>query len=241
MIKALKERNRLSIWLIVMANSLVLYATVQADALRVSGLLDALKDYGTTVPVSAAIVASAVLNGLLHPETKARIVYWRWRHALPGHRAFSVYARSDPRVDPAALEHHLGSKLPNDPDEQNRTWYKLYQTVRNRVMIVHVHREFLLLRDYAGLSALFVVFFGAAAIYAMSSRAALLTYLSVLLLQYLLARKSAANAGIRLVADVLVQVTAPSAASPEKPTPAKPTPAKPTPSRARKPRRSAGS
>lgn len=219
--KSLKTQNRLSVWLVVAANALFLYASVQADALRTSGLLEAIKNIGTVVPVGAATVASTVLNGLLESETKARLVFLRWHNALPGHRAFSVYARTDPRIDPAALERRLGAKLPKNPVEQNRVWFKMLKETESNVVVASIHREFLLLRDYAGLSVLFFVFFGAAGFFAFSSHMVALTYLALLLLQYAVVRKSAANAGVRLVTAVLAHVATPDVAAPEKPAPPK--------------------
>jgi hypothetical protein len=51
---------------------------------------------------------------------KARLVFLRWRHALPGHRAFSKYAVRDPRIDVSSLEKLHGGSLSVDPVEQNQ-------------------------------------------------------------------------------------------------------------------------
>src|SRR5262245_40187581 len=129
--KSLKDQNRWQLWLIVAANSLFLYGVVQSNAIRADGLRAALSDAQKLIPVGFALVAATVLNGLLNADLKARLVFLRWRHALPGHRAFSKYALSDPRIDPSALEKVNGGSLPTDPIEQNRAWYRLYRASEN--------------------------------------------------------------------------------------------------------------
>jgi len=157
MAKSLKEQNRWQIWLIVAANALFLYGVVQANAIKLSDLGNIFKDTANLLPVGIAVVVATVLNGLLSADNKARLVFLRWHCALPGHRAFSRYAKSDPRIDLAALEKLHGSPLPNVPVEENRAWFRMYKTVENAPAVLQVHRDFLLLRDYTGLAALFLI------------------------------------------------------------------------------------
>ena len=49
---------------------------------------------GLTAPIAAFI-----LDGLLSADAKARIVYCRYRHPLPGSRAFSVHLLNEARAD----------------------------------------------------------------------------------------------------------------------------------------------
>jgi len=102
-------------------------------------------------------------------DTKARLVFLRWHYALPGHRAFTKYAVRDPRIDLSSLEKLHDAPLPVDPVEQNRAWYRIYNTVENDHAVRQVHRDFLLLRDYTGLCAVFIAFYGAAGFYAIPS------------------------------------------------------------------------
>jgi len=203
--KSLKDQNRWQIWIIVAANSLFLYGVVQANAIKLDGLRAAFKDAEKLVPVGLALVIATVLNGLVSADAKARLVFLRWRHALPGHRAFSAYAASDPRIDVAALEKLHAAALPVDPVEQNRTWYRIYKTMENDVAVRQVHRDFLLLRDYTGLAAVFIAIYGAAALYAVPSMKTWLIYLLVLVAQYVLVRQAASNYGIRFVTTVLAR------------------------------------
>jgi len=201
--KSLKEQNRWQLWLVLAFNCLFLYGVAQANAIRIEGLRAAFTDAGNIVPIGFALILTTVLNGVLSADAKARLVFLRWHHALPGHRAFGVYAVSDPRIDPAALLRLHGSAFPTDPVEQNRAWYRIYKGVEKEPAVVQVHRDFLLLRDYTGLAALFVVFFGAAALYAINSSGIRLAYLLLLILQYGVVRQAAANYGIRMVTTVL--------------------------------------
>lgn len=208
MVKSLKEQNRWHIWVIIAANSLVLYAVVQANAIKLDGLRTVLSDPQNLLPLGLAVVLATVLNGVLSADTKARLVFLRWHNALPGHRAFSQYAKSDPRIDLVALARILGSAFPVDPLEQNRTWYRLYKTVEDHPAVSQVHRDFLLLRDYTGLSVLFVIFYGAAGLYAISSVTTFGIYLLLLIIQYAVVREAAAKYGVRMVTTVLAQKAA---------------------------------
>jgi hypothetical protein len=203
--KSLKEQNRWQLWIIVAVNSLFLYGVVQANAIKVDGLRAAFTDAQNLVPVGVALVIATVLNGMFSADTKARLVFLRWHHALPGHRAFSKYAGGDPRVDISALQKLHDGPLPVDPVEQNRTWYRIYKTVENDHAVRQVHRDFLLLRDYTGLCAVFIVFYGTAGLYAIASMRTALIYLVVLIAQYAVARQAASNYGVRMVTTVLAR------------------------------------
>jgi hypothetical protein len=203
--KSLKEQNRWQIWIIVAANSLFLYGVVKANAIKADGLRAAFTDVRNLVPVSFALVIATVLNGLLSADMKARLVFLRWHHALPGHYAFSKYAARDARVDLAALEKLHAGLLPVDPVEENRAWYRIYKTVENDQAVRQVHRDFLLLRDYAGLSAVFIAFYGAAGLYAIPSAKVGLVYLLALVAQYVVVGHAASNYGIRMVTTVLAR------------------------------------
>jgi hypothetical protein len=201
--KSLKEQNRWQLWVIVAANSLFLYGVVQANAISLDGLRAVFSDVQKLIPVGFALVIATVLNGVLSADVKARLVFLRWRNVLPGHRVFSEYATTDPRIDCRALSRLIGSSLPVDPLEQNRLWYRLYRTVESDPAVRQVHRDFLLLRDYTGLCTLFIVFYGAVGLYTIRSLTTWLLYLVLLVLQYIVVRQAASNYGIRFVTTVL--------------------------------------
>jgi hypothetical protein len=159
------------------------------------------------VPVGIAGVIMAVLNALPSADMKATIVFWRFRHALPGHRAFTIYANKDTRINQQKLKSLFKGTLPTDPAEQNATWYKLYRTVRDDVIVVSAHKLFLLLRDYAALSVLFIAIFGVWSAIVVTDKRVAAGYAAMLLVQYLLVRQAASNAGIRMVTNVVALKT----------------------------------
>jgi hypothetical protein len=206
--KSLKEQNRWYLWLIIAANSLFLYTVIQGNTIETAGLNAIFKDTSSLLPLGFAVIIATVLNGLLSADNKARLVFLRWHYALPGHRAFSLYAKADPRIDLNGLTKLHGSPLPDDPTEQNRAWYRLYKSIENHPAVLQVHRDFLLLRDYTGLAGLFVVFLGAAGLYAIPSLKIGGIYLLLLVIQFIVVRHSAATYGIRMVTTVLAHKSA---------------------------------
>jgi hypothetical protein len=203
--KSLKEKNYPLLWVIIALNALFFYAVVHANAVQLDDLRSLFSDPGKLVPVGVAVLIATVLNGMLSAEMKARLVFLRWRNALPGHRAFSEYAASDPRVDPAALREAVGTTFPVDPADQNRAWYRLFKAVEHEPAVDQVRRDFLLLRDYTALSVLFLICYGAVGLYAISSLKIFGLYIVLLNFQYIVARQAASNYGVRFVTTVLAQ------------------------------------
>jgi hypothetical protein len=133
---------------------------------------------------------------------KARLVFWRWHHPLPGSRAFTVHAKRDTRVNVPALRAKLG-RFPKGDAEQNATWYRLYRSVEHDAAVANVHRDFLFTRDYAALSALAILPMAAVAVVQATTRWHSAFYIAFLTGQYLGARAAAANYGKRFVCTVL--------------------------------------
>jgi len=205
MSKSLKEQNNWQIWLIISVNALFLFTVVKSNVIEVSGLQSMFSDSSNLLPVGLAIIVSTVMNGLLSADTKARFVYLRWQNPLPGSRAFSVHAIKDPRINLDTLKKIHGSEFPTEPTDQNRVWYQFYKTVDKNPAVLQVHRNFLLLRDYTGLSVLFIVIFGSVGFYAITSFITSACYLLLLIIQFFVVRQAAANYGVRLVTTVLAQ------------------------------------
>jgi hypothetical protein len=140
---------------------------------------------------------------LLSADLKARLVFFRWRHALPGHRAFTIYGPRDSRVDMVALAQTYGPNLPTEPAEQNTLWYRIFQTVTNEPQILQTHRDFLLLRDYTAVAAICILVYGITAVFCIGSGRICLVYIMLLLVQLVVVRQSAFNSGVRLVTNSL--------------------------------------
>lgn len=150
----------------------------------------------------AAPVLVLLLSSLLSSQAKAVIVFWRLRDALPGHRAFSVHAQSDPRIDLSALRKNAGG-FPDGAREQNAAWYRLYKKVENDVVVAQAHRHYLLFRDLAAVSLLLVpvamgtlFFLHGKTVLAWSSG-------TLFAVQYAMTALAARHNGVRLVTNVL--------------------------------------
>jgi hypothetical protein len=147
-------------------------------------------------------VLLTIANGLLDPTIKARLVFWRWQHPLPGCRAFSVHLKRDARINVPALRSKLGT-FPKSEADQNTAWYRLYRSIETDPAVSHVQREFLFARDYAARSALAIVPLGIAAFMQAQSIRHASIYLAMLVGQYLAVAIAAANYGKRFVCTVL--------------------------------------
>lgn len=205
--KSLKDQIRWQLWLTIAANFAVFYVVVQSDALAVSGISGLLTGAANLLPVGLALIVTTIANGLLNASMKARLVFLRWHFALPGHRAFSVHAAADPRVDVARL-HELIGEPPQTPVDENIVWYRLYKKIETDPAVTQIHREFLFTRDYAAFSFLFLLGFGVAALFLIGEWKVAFIYLFVLVAQFLVVRHAAANYGKRLVTTVLAQSAA---------------------------------
>ena len=152
-------------------------------------------------------LATFILDAIATDEFKAVLVYWKWRHPLPGHEAFSVHGRKDCRVDIKALEKEHGP-LPTDQAEQNRLWYKLSKVTADRPAVDEAHYAWLLARDLTNLSfALWIV----NAVLAGALRVGVWEWIGLAItlgLLYVVLSQVAANKGIRFVTTVLAEASA---------------------------------
>lgn len=147
-------------------------------------------------------ILTLVLDGLLSADTKARFTYWRYFYPLPGCRAFSQHLSQEPRADPDRLLHFWGP-FPEDPDQQNRLWYRMYKGVEQDIRVQEAHRAWLFSRDLTALSLVFLGIFGVATLFVDYSWGAKQWYLLALLAQYTVMMLSARTYGIRFVRTVL--------------------------------------
>ncbi|WP_267424941.1 hypothetical protein [Methylobacterium sp. GC_Met_2] len=206
--KSLKDQNRWPLWLTIAANFALFYVISQSDALASVGWQGLLTGAVNLLPVGLALIVTSVANGLLSAAVKARLVFLRWHHALPGNRAFSAHAPADPRIDLERLKKALGKKWPESPADQNRAWYRIYKEMEGEAAIIQVHREFLFTRDYAAFALLFLLGFGTAAVFLISARTVQIGYCLFLLGQFVVVRQAAATYGTRLVTTVLARKAA---------------------------------
>jgi len=197
----LKDQNRTALTAVLLVNLVVLVLLVQTGQLTAPSIDQFVQQWRHLLPAGIGVVFAGVINGLLSPFAKARLVFWRWSNPLPGSFAFSRYAARDPRIDLAALRHMI-KVWPSDPHEQNALWYRLYKSVESEPAVIDAHRSFLLTRDYTAIAFLVLLAAGPLGLWFLSAKLAAI-YGSIMLLQYLLARQAASNYGVRFVTTVL--------------------------------------
>ena len=162
---SLKDLNRVPLASVLALNA-ALYVIVTNTSLDLWGIWP---DNSTSALAPAILAAvTGVLNSQIDHDNKARLVFWRWSHPLPGTRAFSVYMHEDPRVDREVLTQRYGP-LPAEPEKQNALWFKWYREYRDEPETRQVHREYLFARDWASISLLMLAGFSPAAFWQMGS------------------------------------------------------------------------
>jgi len=202
--RSLKSRNIKWMATFVVYN-LAVYAAFTTGTVEFWTKLDSTFQAMNAGGALAAVIApvlSIVLQGIISAEMKGRIIFLRWRNALPGHRAFSQYAQSDPRIDINHLSSKLGG-LPQDPSEQNQIWFQLLKKHSDQPAVDNAHQVFLLTRDIMALSLLLLVFGGISYIIQGISCTNLLWYAVYMISQALLTGYSANQYGKRLVTNVI--------------------------------------
>jgi len=149
-------------------------------------------------------IISLVVNGILPPNAKAALVYWRTKDILPGHRAFTVHAKKDPRIAVDVLKELL-PEWPRKSTKQNELWYRMYRSVDDVPTVRDSHRSFLLARDLCCVSLVFL--FVGSVLLLLQGATVLWTfgYAGILVVQLLLFSIVARHHGNRFVRNVLVE------------------------------------
>ena len=199
--KSLKEQNRLALRLVVAANATIYIAVLGGDW-TIAGLASKLVSLQEIVAAPLLTVLAGIGNAQIDHENKARLVFWRRSHPLPGSRAFTEYMHTDSRIDVTALQQYM-DPLPTEPGTQNALWYRWYREVEEDTRIRQVHREYLFTRDYAGIAALLAGSLGFLSFWQLESMTIAGFYGVALLAQYLVVRRAAYNHGVRFVTTVL--------------------------------------
>jgi len=191
-------------------NTTWIWTVVVADAVALTGFaFPAVADQMTSWLASARIAGASIapvlvllLTSILPAELKEALVFWRVRDVLPGHRAFSVYAQKDPRIDLTRLREVAGD-FPTAARDQNSLWYQLYRQVEADPAVAQAHRHFLLFRDLAALSLLLAII-APVALFALGAGAAAAGLAVALFgVQYLATAVAGRFHGVRFVCNVL--------------------------------------
>lgn len=200
----LKGKNSTYLWTFISVNIAVFLCLLVSKVLTESSLDHfwqrvTMKD--GIVFVSVPILA-IVLSGVLGDAGKARLVFWRWTHPLPGCRVFSELLKTDPRIDITALQAKLG-EFPTEPHAQNSLWFRLYRLHSAAPRVLEGHRIYLLTRDMAAVAAVFAVLLSTVMLVAPVSYKIAGLYALALLLQYFMIANAARNYGNRFVLNVI--------------------------------------
>jgi hypothetical protein len=119
--RPLKDLNAARLAVAVIANVMLYAVIVRGEDIAAGGWPMAWRAATELVPAGLLFVFITVMNGLLNPMMKARLVFWRWRYPLPGSRAFSLHAKRDARINVPALRAKLGN-FPKTEADQNSVW-----------------------------------------------------------------------------------------------------------------------
>jgi hypothetical protein len=202
----LKSRNAFYLWVFIGANIAIFLSLFVSKGFTVSSV-DYFWHLATTKGgiIAAGIpILAIVFSGVLGDLGKARLVFWCWHNPLPGCRVFTQLIATDPRIDVPALRKKLG-EFPIDPHAQNALWYRLYKKHEADLRISEAHRIYLLTRDMATISALFVALFSIGLIAGSINWRSVVLYTGALVGQYLLVASAARNYGARFVLNVLAE------------------------------------
>jgi hypothetical protein len=156
--KTLKEQNQLLIGTFIVWCCALYAVFLAAPGNPLTEFQAALAKLSAKDGIFAALspLMAVVLTGLVSSENKARLVFWRWRNALPGHRAFSQLVLHDARIDLKRLR-NLVVPWPQTRADENRVWFSIYKKFAEAPTVLQAHKAFLLTRDIATISCIFAV------------------------------------------------------------------------------------
>ena len=144
-----------------------------------------------------------ILCFVIPVNLKYMIIFWSLKNPLPGSRVFSELAVEDQRIDIKELEGRYG-KLPTEPREQNALWYKIYKEKQNDKIINSSHGQWLLLREMAVLSLIFMLLLIPINLFINFGKIANI-YGIILFAQYMIIRQAAINTAERFTCNVIAR------------------------------------
>jgi hypothetical protein len=203
---SLKTQNLPALATGLLVNLALFYGFALDGAFDVSAMLARLATWKTAIPGPLAIILVGIITEQFSAETKARIIFWRWRNPLPGSRAFSKYGPRDSRVDMNRLRSIVGT-LPVEPEEQNRVWYQqLYKKVKDELSVVQAHKRYLFYRDYAAISFLLAIVLPIICLWQHTPTPSVTIYTAIMVVQFLVICNAGRTSGIRFVTTVMACV-----------------------------------
>ena len=200
----LKSKNIIALTAIY-GGVFVLLASVHWGAEKAFEISNQLLQNGLVGMVITAFAGT--LSNFLPNTAKYALVYFRFRHALPGHR-WKIICKNDPRISFERLEQRWPELFTEEMDlhSHNSFWYsEIYWPLRNAPEVLQAHKSFLLYRDAA--AGLFVLLIALLVSCVLASRfpvPSLGGWSFLLLVSILLVLRQAAwQSGHRLVANAV--------------------------------------
>ena len=179
---------------------------INFDLTSADQLVSKLKNPQGFIPLTGAILI-IVLEGLFKNSVKEFLVFWRLKNRLPGHRAFTKIGPNDSRINMERVKALFPDGLPIDPKKQNNEWFQLYREYQDELQVFYSHKAFLLTRDLASLTVIFIPLsiFGH---FLLGSTPQMIAYhLLILVILFVGISLSARHYGERFVANVLVEAS----------------------------------
>lgn len=205
----IKTENRKWLILYLLLN-IVLFALftglIKFNLSDADQLISKLKNPQGFLPLTVAILI-IVLEGLFKNSVKEFLVFQRIKHRLPGHRAFTKVGPADSRIDMERVKKLFPDGLPNDPEQQNKEWFRLYREYQNELQVFYSHKAFLLTRDLAALTVIFIPLSISGHFLFGSDHRMLFHHLLILLILFVGISISAKHYGERFVANVLAEAS----------------------------------
>lgn len=150
-------------------------------------------------------IIAFLINGILPPNLKETIVFWKIKNPLPGCRAFSKLAPQDSRIDLEVIKGNCG-EIPSDPAKQNSYWYKIYKRHQDDASVRDAHRNYLFARDLTCFCSLYVlIWFVALFILPIGLGFLIIT---LVIAEFLILMVAARNYANRFVCNVLAEESA---------------------------------
>jgi len=146
-----------------------------------------------------------IMEGIISSDLKHQLVFLRLKNALPGCRAFTEIALQDQRIDMKKMEKILHSHIPHDPKEQNSAWYSIYKKHSDKTIVFESHKLFLLTRDLASLTFIFLPATLIAHLIFDTTTKSIWIHMGILLITLILTILACQNYGKRFVANVLAE------------------------------------
>ena len=137
---SLKAVNNYPLLLVTLLNLAAYFIIVKSGSVATKGLMVLIRDWNDALPAGIGVLITGLINAQLSSDMKARLVFWRWCHPLPGCEAFSRHALHDVRIDFSALERKF-NPLPTASRDQNALWYKMYKTVERDPSVTYAHQQ----------------------------------------------------------------------------------------------------